>query len=811
MATGTPKEVTLKALGLYTYPNQVSAPEGALNIALDVVVDRPGVIQNRAGYGTIAYTTAAGGFAFPRTTSPGGLVYMDAVSVTTPGGVPHITSNGGAYVTDSTLSSTATSLSLASSGFITSAFRANLNDYLQLGDANHSSKLTHRYSYLGGVGRSAGMPVCPTPADYIGNPTFGGGGATLPAYGLPLTGQPAFGLAASTVLATGGAVAYRALLATKDYNGNLVRGVPSGRLELFKTAVYTYGIVCPIPTGGSGRNAAAGDIWQLYRSETSSTASVTAGTASPSDDMRLVYEYILTATDITRGYVTLANEVCPDALRGDALYTNDTQEGALQANYLPPASQFGISHKGVAWYGGGSSTKGSSLVLTVLGVAGWIAGTTTVTVGSSTYTAAAAESWPGKTFQLFATGSPTLDTANTLRSLARVVAYDGTANGSTTCTYVTSPSSAAQQLLFKYGGQGASSSPATISSNAPAGTISPTAATLALTAYGKNNWLYHSKPNQPEAVPDVNYVPIGSPDAYIRGLASLRDSLFVFKEDGLFRVTGTTAYDIRIELFDATVKMVAGQDRSIATAGNQIFAMTNQGVVSITESGVSIIDRAIKDVTYKYSSLVNDFNGIQFPCIGSASDVGGKYFLFLQDQTTTSQLGYCYNYINNAWTMLSLPGSNFFATAAGSAAIFPSGAGEKLIIADGTTTVRTLAAGDPYPTGVASCSFSYCVSDVDSPGLLTRFYDITVVLTGSTGMTSLTFAFSSDSGAAPENVTVSVPSAQVSCKVAVPRSHSYCSQLNFTVTSQASTCKMMVSSVVIGYSTASDRVPGVRS
>lgn len=62
------------------------------------------------------------------------------------------------------------------------------------------------------------------------------------------------------------------------------------------------------------------------------------------------------------------------------------------------------------------------------------------------------------------------------------------------------------------------------------------------------NRLFYSKPNEPEAFPILNYLDIGDSQFRIMRIISLRDSMLVFKEDGVYRVTGFAPSDWRVDL-----------------------------------------------------------------------------------------------------------------------------------------------------------------------------------------------------------------------------------------------------------------------
>lgn len=126
-------------------------------------------------------------------------------------------------------------------------------------------------------------------------------------------------------------------------------------------------------------------------------------------------------------------------------------------------------------------------------------------------------------------------------------------------------------------------------------------ATSAITSENdvKQNRVYYSKFSQPEAVPSINYFDVGAEDKQILRIFPLRDSLFVFKEDGLYRISGESA-PFTLDLFDSSFIVTAPD--SINVCNNVIFGWTTQGIQSLTESGGSVVSRSIDNLVLKLGS-----------------------------------------------------------------------------------------------------------------------------------------------------------------------------------------------------------------
>lgn len=108
----------------------------------------------------------------------------------------------------------------------------------------------------------------------------------------------------------------------------------------------------------------------------------------------------------------------------------------------------------------------------------------------------------------------------------------------------------------------------------------------------RRNRVYYSLPNEPEAVPLVAYIDIGSEAAPIRRLIPLRDALMVFKDDGLYRITGSAPDNWTVDLVDPTIRLI--RPEAVDVMDDSAFAFTDRGFCEINESGVMEIHSAGK-------------------------------------------------------------------------------------------------------------------------------------------------------------------------------------------------------------------------
>lgn len=161
------------------------------------------------------------------------------------------------------------------------------------------------------------------------------------------------------------------------------------------------------------------------------------------------------------------------------------------------------------------------------------------------------------------------------------------------------------------------------------------------------NRLYYSKISQPEAVPIVNFIDIGPKDKEILRILALRDSLFVLKEDGVYIVTGSSAPDFSSRLLDSSAQIIAPDSAQVLN--NQIYALTTQGIVKISEGQVRVVSRPIED---KILGFIKSGFNFTYTVFGASYETDRSFFLWaptLQTDTVATQC-YRYNTFTDTWT-----------------------------------------------------------------------------------------------------------------------------------------------------------------
>lgn len=618
MSTGgkMAEELNMAIKGLYTHPDVLSeAPKGSLVLADNVVIDREGIASSRRGFDLYAQTlNVPGGYRqlffyrdrlFAHTTytgSPyGGILYRDDNEV--------ITEVGSIDPPDITSTTT---------GFKIRGVESNRNLYLS------SSEGIIKLDSPTGSLVSAGMPK-----------------------GLSGSGTPT---GTSGFLEDNTAVAYRVVWGIDDANKNRILGAPSQRIIVINTEGGSRDVELTfvIPDG-----ITTSHFYQLYRSTASSTAA-----DEPNDELQLVYENNPTAGEISVEEITFTDNLPYDLMRA-TIYTAPSQQGISQANEPPPFCHDMTTYKNHTFYG--NTRQKHRKTLTLIGVAGTgspIGGGInigdTITIAGTTYTGAAAENAALDQFFVDQSGTPAENIDATARSLVNVI-NKSTTNTSVYAHYITGFEELPGQMLIEERGFGGDEYYLTSSNGDAFDPVLPTSGTsVASDNEEAQNRLYYSKVQQPEAVPLSNFFPIGSADQPIIRVLALRESVFIFKRDGVFRLIGESSVNFRVVTADSTTN-IKGPETAVVV-NNQITLMSDQGVVTVSENGdIAILSRPIE----KDLLAIEQYQRFNIASFAIAYESDRKYILFLPNEDTAAAKinnGYVYNTITKSWTKWNIHG-----------------------------------------------------------------------------------------------------------------------------------------------------------
>lgn len=468
---------------------------------------------------------------------------------------------------------------------------------------------------------------------------------------------------ASGFVSNNSQVAYRVLWGFKDSNNTIFLGAPSGRAVITNTTGGTRDVTVrfTIPSG-----VTTSFFFQVYRSANSAGA-----TTEPSDELGLIYENKPAAGDITNGYFEFTDSTL-DSLRGATLYTSPSQEGIVNSNERPPLANDVALFQNCTFYADCKSKHRKTLTLLS---ASAITLNDTLTIAGVTYTAKAAETIASGEYKRYSTGSPASDIANTVDSLIRVINRYAS-NTSVYATLLSGANDLPGQILLEERGIGGSSFAITASAAGTAfNPVLPTSGTsVSSSADDYSHQVFFSKADKPEAVPLLNYLFVGSQNNRILRIMPLKNSLFVFKEnEGIYRITGTDPSNFAVDLFDSSARLLAPD--SLDVVNNQIWGLSDQGVITVTETGVSVISRPIEDLILEQTGLA--LTQLKYYSFGVGYETDRRYILWTVSSSadTSATQAFAWNTFTRSFTRWDKTGTTAFV----------SPANNKLYVGEGNT------------------------------------------------------------------------------------------------------------------------------
>lgn len=585
--------LTLKIAGLHTSPNSYSeVPDGALLEATNIAINQASVAEPRRGYDVLGASLSG---------TPNSMTFYKNTLHIQVGAADLRYYNAGSWTQ---ISGTYT----PPTGVRTKFAESNQNLYFT------SASGVYKISAAGGTASLAGVPKA-----------------------VDLTGTQ-FDIASGFINASGKTVAYRVVWGIRDANSNLILGVPSQRVEVTTSGApasgaYRIDLTVYIPAG-----ITTSHFYQVYRSKTENSGT------TPSDELQLVYEGAPTSGEISAGSLTV-QDITSESLRGATIYTAQSQEGLAAGNERPPLCTDIAVFKGTTFYA--NTTSRHRLTVTLLGVGLGTNSTVddgdTVTIAGTTFT------WRNSPSLTNDVGVPSSGTASTkIRDASLNLIRKINANSSTVYAYyLSSGTDLPGKILLEARSLGASS----FAMSASAGNATAWNGLGTSSADAFKNGLYYSKVLQPEAVPLTNFFQVGSKDKSILRIVPLQDTLFVLKEDGIFRVSESGS-GFSVQPFDFSAKLLAVE--SPAVLNNLIYALTDQGVVTISDGGVSVISRPIEQNILR--SLSNALATVKTESFGVGYEQDRKYLLFLPENQgdTSPTAAYVYDTFTSSWVRWAL-------------------------------------------------------------------------------------------------------------------------------------------------------------
>lgn len=394
----------------------------------------------------------------------------------------------------------------------------------------------------------------------------------------------------------------------------------------------------------------AGDSYEIWR-----TVTVPANNPTPGDNCFLVSSVVNAAA--AGSTVSFTDSTSDTILQASTpLYTNATQEGALQGNARPPLATCTTNYKDYQIYG--NTSIDYQITINCLAVVNFVPTTSTFIItdatGPRSYVVGTSENVSTQTFQQFSGGlSNASNIQQTVQSLCHVICGDPSGRWYAEYTsgvndnpgifriWARQPLSGAFWITASNTLTGAQFSPV----------LPTTGSSVIATNDARPNRLFYSKFQEPDHCPVLNTIDAGRLDQPILRVLAVRDACYIIKADGVYYLSGLDAPFSMIEL-DSTCRCIA--PASAVTLNNQIFMLSNQGVVSLSLSGVTVISFDIEPAIMVSALQLINLSTVSF---GIAHESERQYILCLPtaNNDTVATQTYVFHTFIQQWVRWTKP------------------------------------------------------------------------------------------------------------------------------------------------------------
>lgn len=165
----------------------------------------------------------------------------------------------------------------------------------------------------------------------------------------------------------------------------------------------------------------------------------------------------------------------------------------------------------------------------------------------------------------------------------------------------------------------------------------------------RQNGLYYSLSDEPEAVSAANYLTVGTSGKAIQRIVPQRDRLLVFKDEGTYAVYGDFPY--QVSLVDDTVAILA-PDSAVAI-GSTVIVLTEDGIMAVSDGGIQMISKVIDSTLKPYGAA--PYRSTTRTAFGVAYESEKVFALFMPSLSITDYTAkaYVYGLESGAWTTWS--------------------------------------------------------------------------------------------------------------------------------------------------------------
>lgn len=610
-----------KASGVYTWPNRLLVPEGALGLAQNVSIDREGILSTRRGYARHCELNGPPRgifeYLFHRFYLDGSTIRFDSDGEGTlvdwagtfepPPGRPmtlldvdgraFFTTSLGVFVNDS-LNGTPRRAGMERGLDIqVETIAGDGTGIAALEDAQIGWRLVW--------GREELPPGAPTEQERLVNAVVD---VTLSHVGTTVT--------VTHPTPHGFSPGDEIQIANLD-DASYIEG-PHVIVATPTAFKWTYNDISVAPTNASAEGTAgkrynvlltstipedvqAGDWYEVYRSHPSADADTI-----PFDEHFLLKRVVVTDADIAAGFITFTDDFDEEQFFGVELYTNETAEGLAAQNDRPPFCER-ITHWRNHLFYYGSLRREHFIKLQLLKTEDITPDSDTITIGGEVYTFSTAVNLGSRKFETFQSGDPALvgfDVRRTAKSLCHVI---NRTSVSVYAFYISGIDEAAGQILIRR--RTLLDQEVLIEATTDAGTsFSPEIGDgLETKAQRTPHRVGRAKFQKPDAAPELNTMEIGKLEQDLLNGTALKESVIIFAQAGAFEITGETdgssGRTFLVREVDTTLRLLAPE--TLVALDNSAIGWTSQGIVRVNSSGSAIVSRPIEDLIQEIQTWPN--------------------------------------------------------------------------------------------------------------------------------------------------------------------------------------------------------------
>lgn len=419
-------------------------------------------------------------------------------------------------------------------------------------------------------------------------------------------------------------------------------------------------VTCWLPVAAAGDPVTTANFLRLYRSEMSDLAA-----DDPGDELWQCYESAyLSSADIAAGYLVVS-DVAPEDVLEVPLYTNaNTGDGSLAANYEPPIAEDLVYWQNRMWYANTTEKHSAQLQLIGCGSPDGLQNNdqlTFIPAGGTIFDAAVfiAKTSPNPAFhdqfQVFTDGTPGYNIQRTAQALCQSINSTSWSVPGLYAFYVSGVAGAPGKILIVAqdfeGTLGFSPGFSVYSSRGTAWTpqlpdpTTPLWPALISTNNRHAARVSYSKLGQPEAVPLLNFVEVDADNDPILRIAALHYKLLIFKSSGLHYCTNVEPFTVQ-KMSD---HVLLAPD-SVAKLGDVVYALTDQGLMAISDAGVVPVSLPI-DNTLTDLSGTDSLAALKARTMGVAYRSARQYLCFLPDSAGEDNTqAYVYSTLSSGFT-----------------------------------------------------------------------------------------------------------------------------------------------------------------